>query len=429
MPKVVVIGGGFGGLACARRLQSRTPSTTEIVIIDRRNHHLFQPLLYQVAMAGLSPAEIAAPIRSILSRGSHRISVIMGNVQKVDLKSRRVFVDTEEITYDYLVMACGAMHSYFGHEPWEKDAPGLKTLEQATEIRRRVLLAFERAERCQDIELQKQLLTFAVIGGGPTSVELAGALGEISRYTLSRDFLKIDPRRTRVILIEAGPRILPSLSAELSQRAARDLENIGVTVWTSTRVTDVRDGEIELGGEKLRAGTVMWAAGVRPSELNVQLGLQLDSTGRVVINQRLEVDGHENVFVIGDQSNCKDKNGKPLPGLAPVAMQQGRFVADAIKARIAGKTVGDFHYTDKGQMATIGRKRAVAEIGNFKMSGFMAYLAWIFVHIYYLIGFKNKLFVIFQWGWSYFLYKRGARLIVDKEWRSFSGVQKLTQDS
>ena len=436
--RIVIVGAGFAGLAAAKKLIGHRDF--DVTVIDRRNHHLFQPLLYQVAMAGLSPADIAAPIRGVLGhqqKSSHQ--VILDQVVRIDLAERKVFTTTREFSYDYLILACGAKHSYFGHQEWEVHAPGLKSLEEATEIRRRVLTAFEYAERTIDPDEEKRYLTFVVIGGGPTGVELAGALGEISRYTLSRDFVHIDPKRTRVLLIEAGPRILPSFSEKLSQQASRDLERLGVTVWTSSFVTNVNEEGVWLGTERVRAATVLWAAGVQASELNRTLQLPLDKQGRAMVEEDCSIKDHPEVFIIGDQCNFshshdKPKNdttdqkpARPLPGLAPVAMQQGRAVAANIKRDLQGKPRVPFHYNDKGQMATIGRRYAIVEVKAFKFSGFFAWLTWLFVHIYYLIGFKNRLFVLMQWSWSYFTFRRGARLIVQKQWQQ-SAVGTTPED-
>ncbi len=413
--KVIVIGAGFAGLQAAKILGRQSKEQLSLTVIDRHNYHLFQPLLYQVAMAGLSPAEIAYPIRSLLSEFENT-DVILGEVKEIRLSAREVAGDFGTLSYDYLLVATGAQHSYFGHDQWEENAPGLKTLEQATEIRRRVLTAFEKAENERDPERQKALLTFAVIGGGPTGVELAGALGEISRFTLESDFRHIDPRRTRIVLIEAGPRVLAAFSEEASARALRDLEKLGVAVWTNTRVTEVSKEGVAMGQESLQASTVIWAAGVKPSALNQYLEAPTDKSGRVLVNPDLSLPGHPEVFVCGDQAAVME-NGAPLPGLAPVAMQEGRHAALNILRLIRGESTEAFHYVDKGIMATIGRSRAVVQYGSLRLYGFLAWLAWIFVHIYYLIGFKNRAFVIFQWIWSYFSFTRGARLIVNKSWK------------
>lgn len=417
---VVIVGGGFAGLNAAKRL-ARAGQRLKITLIDRHNYHLFQPLLYQVATAGLSPGEIATPLRTVLS-SYQNIQVLLADVTSVGLAEHRIETDIGPFSYDYLILACGAQHSYFGHDEWEPFAPGLKTLEQATEIRRRVLMAFELAERATDPEKERELLTYVVIGGGPTGVEIAGALGEITRFTLSRDFRHIDPSRARIILIEAGPRILPAFSEEVSQRATRDLEKLGVTIWTNSRVTEINESSVSLGAETVRTSNVIWAAGVQPSRLNATLGVPLDRAGRVIVRPDLSVPGHSDVFVLGDQA-CFMEDGKPLPGLAPVAMQQGRAVARMILSDLAGRPRETFRYHDRGQMATIGRSRAVLEAGRFRLTGFAAWLAWLLIHVYYLIGFKNRVIVLIQWFWAYVTFKRGAQLIVNKEWRSFGGAK------
>jgi NADH:ubiquinone reductase (H+-translocating) len=414
MPHVLIIGGGFAGLNAAKGLGG--VAGIDVTLVDRTNHHLFQPLLYQVAMAGLSPADIAAPIRSLLSR-YRNIRVLQGDVTSIDLTRKTVVVDFGELTFDYLIVACGARHSYFGHDEWEEFAPGLKTVEQATEIRRRVLSAYETAERTQ-LELdRKRLLTFVVVGGGPTGVELAGAIGEMSRFTLAKDFRTIDARQARVILLEGGPRILPMFSEQLASRATRDLEHLGVQVWTSSAVTKIHADGVDIGNERISSATVLWAAGVKASPLGRNAGLDADRQGRVIVEPDLSVKGHANVFVAGDLSSFMHQTGKPLPGTAPVAMQQGRYLAKAIRRDLAGKPRQPFHFVDKGQMATIGRSRAIVEIGRLRLAGFTAWVVWLVVHIYYLTGFKNRLLVVLQWTWSYLSFRRGARLIVNKEWR------------
>ena len=412
MAQVLIIGGGFAGLNAAKGLGN--VAGVEVTLVDRTNHHLFQPLLYQVAMAGLSPADIAAPIRSLLSR-YRNIRVLQGEVQSLDLAGKKATADFGELTFDYLILACGARHSYFGHNEWEEFAPGLKSLEQATEIRRRVLVAYEEAER--NPADRKRLLTFAVVGGGPTGVELAGAIGEMSRFTLAKDFRHIDSKLARVILIEAGPRILPMFSEQQAARAMRDLEHLGVQVWTNSAVTKIDAGGVEIGNERIAAATVLWAAGVTASPLGQAAGLQVDRAGRVLVQPDLSVPGHDHVFVAGDQASFTHQTGKPLPGTAPVAMQQGQYLARLIRRELAGKPREEFRFADKGQMATIGRSRAIVEIGKFKLAGFPAWLLWLVVHIYYLTGFKNRLLVVLQWAWSYLSFRRGARLIVNKEWR------------
>ena len=411
---VVVVGGGFGGLAVARGL--RREREVELTLIDRRNHHLFQPLLYQVAMAGLSPAEIAAPIRSLLSV-QRNVRVRLDEVTSVDPAARRVQTAGGSIDYDVLVLACGARHAYFGHDAWEEFAPGLKSLEEATEIRRRVLLAYEHAEMEKDPARQKMLLTFVVVGGGPTGVELAGALGEMSRFTLARDFRHIDPRLARVILIEAGPRILPSFPAELARRAMRDLESLGVQVWTSSTVTGIDANGVDVGPERIQTATALWAAGVQASPLAKSLDAPLDRSGRVLVERDLSVPGHPEIFAIGDMASARDEDGSPFPGLAPVAKQEGAHVARTIRRMLRDEPREPFRYVDRGQMATIGRSRAIAEVGRVRFAGFVAWLAWLVVHIYFLVGFKNRLFVVISWAWSYLTFRRGARLIENRDWR------------
>ena len=417
MKKVVIVGGGFAGLNAAKVLGRS--GNVDVTLIDRRNYHLFQPLLYQVAMAALSPAEIAAPIRSLVARYD-RVRVIHGEVTAVDSANQQVITTSGDYPYDYLVLACGAQHSYFGNEAWEPCAPGLKTIEQATEIRRRILTAFEKAELTSDkTELKKQL-TFIVVGGGPTGVELAGAIGEMSRFTLAKDFRTIDPKLTRIILIEAGSRILASFSEASSSRATRDLEKLGVQVWTSSRVSKIDADGVEVGAEKIQASTVLWAAGVQASKLGTEMGIECDSRGRVIVEPDLSVAGHENIFAAGDQANFSHQTGASLPGVAPVALQQGKFIAKNILRELDGKPRESFSYLDKGQMATIGRGRAVVETGKVRFGGFFAWLTWLVIHIYYLTEFRNKLAVMFNWAWSYLTFRRGARLIVNREWRSYS---------
>jgi len=414
MKRVVIVGGGFAGLNASKGLGG--VRGVEVTLIDKRNHHLFQPLLYQVAMAGLSPADIAAPIRAMLAKYSN-IRVLLGNVESVDVNGRIVTADIGEFPFDYLILACGASHSYFGHDDWEEFAPGLKTLEQATEIRRRVLTAFENAERALDPGERQKYLTFVVVGGGPTGVELAGAIGEMSRYTLAKDFRSINAKSTNVFLIEAGPRILPSFSALQAARATRDLEGLGVQVRSSCAVTSIDAGGVTIQNERLRAGTVLWAAGVKAAPLGRQAGMECDAQGRVIVAPDLSIVGHPNVFVAGDQARHTHQSGKPLPGTAPVAMQQGRYLARAIARDLQGETREPFRFVDKGQMATIGRSRAIIEIGSIQLGGFPAWLAWLAVHIYYLTGFEHRLLVVLQWAWSYLTFGRGARLIVGKGWR------------
>ncbi|MES2790651.1 MAG: NAD(P)/FAD-dependent oxidoreductase [Planctomycetota bacterium] len=414
MKRVLIIGGGFVGLNAAKGLGG-VPDL-EVTVVDRTNHHLFQPLLYQVAMAGLSPADIAAPIRSLLS-GYRNIRVLQGEVLSLDLNRHVAVADFGELPFDYLISACGARHSYFGHDEWEEFAPGLKNLEQATEIRRRVLLAYEEAERSNNPHDRKRLLTFVVVGGGPTGVELAGAIGEMSRFTLARDFRNIDAKLARVIMLEAGPRILPMFSEQMAARATRDLEHLGVQVWTGSAVTKIDADGVDIGTERIQAATVLWAAGVKASPLGQAAGLAVDRQGRVLVEPDLSVKGHPNVFIAGDQSCYTHQTGKPLPGTAPVAMQQGQYLAQSIRLDLAGKPRKPFRFHDKGQMATIGRSRAIVEMGRWKITGFTAWMMWLVVHIYFLTGFKNRLLVVLQWAWSYLSFHRGARLIVTKNWR------------
>jgi NADH:ubiquinone reductase (H+-translocating) len=415
--RVVIVGGGFAGLNAAKIL-GRHPRAVEVVLVDRRNHHLFQPLLYQVAMAGLSPADIAAPIRGMLSRYANT-SIIQGEVRSVDPHRRAVTGDFGELEYDYLLLAAGAMHAYFGHEDWEPYAPGLKTVEQATEIRRRVLTAFERAEALpRDTHERKRLLTFVIVGGGPTGVELAGAIAEMSRTTLARDFRNIDPKLTRVILIEAGARILPTFHPKLASRATADLESLGAQVWTNSRVTRVDGNGVEVGDERIEAATVLWAAGVRATDIS-GLPVAVDRSNRIIVGPDLSVEAHPEIFVAGDLAHAEDEHGEPYPGLAPVAMQQGRFVGRAILRELAGQPRGRFDYVDKGQMATVGRKRAIVQAGKLRFGGVLAWWTWLLIHIYYLTGFRNRILVLIQWAWSYLTFARGARLIVGKRWRSY----------
>jgi NADH dehydrogenase len=412
--KIIVVGGGFGGLTCARRLAK--DKSLDILVLDRRNHHLFQPLLYQVAMAGLSPADISMPIRAVL-RKKWNVRVLMAEVTKIDPSTKTVTTNIGEFPFDYLVLACGAEHSYFGHNEWEDFAPGLKTLEQATEIRRRVLTAFEKAEAQTDREKMRPWLTFVVVGGGPTGVELAGALGEITRYTLSKDFRHIDPADARILLVEAGPRILAPFTEDLARKAKRDLEELGVHVATNVRVTEVNENGVRMGEEWVQAKTVIWAAGVKPSPLSAQLGCELDKSGRAMTEADGSLKNAPNIFVIGDQAHFPTEDGRGLPGLAPVAIQQGRFVADLIRKESKnGGARPAFRYVDKGTMATIGRRKAVAQIGFLHMSGLIAWYMWLVIHIYFLIGFKNRVLVIWQWFYSYITYRRGARLITERDW-------------
>ena len=409
MKTVVIVGGGFAGLNAAKTL-GNTPDV-RVILIDRNNHHLFQPLLYQVATAGLSPAEIAVPLRSIFS-GFTNIEILQGEVVNVDMNLKTVRTDFGTIDYDYLILSCGSRHAYFGNETWEPFAPGLKTIEQAIEIRRRILYAFEEAERTKAPQERLKHLTFVIVGGGPTGVELAGAIGEMSRYTLKKDFRNINPALTRIILIDAGPRILSMFSPRQSEKATRDLESLGVQVWTNRKVTQIDEQGVEMADERIIAGTVLWAAGVEGENLTRKLNVPHDKAGRVIVNPDLSVPGHPNVFAAGDQANFSHQDGRPLPGLSPVALQQGIWASRNILSELEGRDRQPFHYVNKGQMATIGKKKAVADIRGLRINGFTAWIIWLLVHIYYIIGFNNRLFILFKWATSYVTNKKGARLII-----------------
>jgi NADH dehydrogenase len=412
-PRVVIIGAGFAGLTAARRLARRP---VQVTLIDRKNHHTFQPLLYQVATAGLSPGEIAAPIRWIL-RGSN-VEVLLDEVVDFDLAGKKVITKEQGLPYDYLVIASGATHAYFGHEDWEPLAPGLKTIEDALEIRRRVLLAFELAERQANDIQSSTPLQFVVIGGGPTGVELAGTLAEIARHALNQEFRSIDPRHSRILLIEGGPRVLPAYSEELSHKAEEQLQRLGVEVRTSHLVTCIEPGVVWVGEERIPAPVILWAAGVAASPLGRKLGAPVDRAGRVLVNPDLSIPGHAEVFVVGDLAALRDENaadGRMLPGVAPVAIQQGDWVAETIARDLENQPRRNFRYHDKGSLATIGRAAAVAQFGKFEVSGYFAWLAWLFVHILFLIGFRNRVLVMIQWAWSYLTYERGARLITGSD--------------
>ncbi len=406
-PHIVIVGGGFGGLKAAESL-ARLP--VEITMVDRKNFHTFQPLLYQVATAGISPAEIAAPIRQILHKHEN-VQVLLGEVLGFDVERRVAHLHGFDLTYDYLIVASGAMHAYFGHDEWEQFAPGLKTIEDALEIRRRVLLAYELAEREAAITGKHPPLNFIVVGAGPTGVELAGTLSEIARKSLAQNFRHIDPATTRVLLVEAGSSILSSYPEDLRRSAVKQLQHLGVEVRTNSPVSDVRAGEVRIGNQTVSAQVVLWAAGVSASPLGRELGVPIDKAGRVFVEPDLSVPGHPEVFVIGDLASMKDEHGQALPGVAPVAMQQGKCVARQIAADLAGKPRERFHYVDKGSLATIGRAAAIAQFGKVHISGFIAWLSWLFIHILFLIGFRNRILVMIQWAWSYLTFERGARLI------------------
>ncbi len=406
-PHIVIVGAGFGGLRAARALKH---ADVRITVIDRRNYHLFQPLLYEVATAGLSPNDIAYPIRAVLRRQKNS-RVFLAEVVAIDTKRRKVVLQDGEVEYDYLILATGACHSYFGHPEWEAYAPGLKTIEDALEIRRRILLAFEMAERETDEERRRALLTYVIIGGGPTGVELAGAIAEIAYTVMVQDFRSIRPQDARIILVEAGPRILPFMPESLSLKAEAALKRLGVEIVKNSPVTSVRQGMVMAGTQTIHAGTVLWAAGVEPSPLARSLGVPLDDVGRVPVNPDLSIPGHPEVFVIGDLAAFVDETGKPLPGLAAVAVQQGRQVARNILRMCNGLPSEPFHYVDLGTMATIGRAAAVVNFNWITLSGFVAWVIWIFVHILLLIGFRNRFVVLFDWAWSYLSFQRSARLI------------------
>jgi NADH dehydrogenase len=411
LPHVVILGGGFAGLYAARGLAH---APVRVTLVDRRNHHLFQPMLYQVATAALNPSDIASPIRSVL-RKQKNADVLLAEASKVDVQQRKVwFTDGGCLGYDYLVVGTGAHHSYFGHDEWATLAPGLKSLEDALEIRRRVLLSFELAEREPDIVKRHAYLTFVVVGGGPTGVETAGAVAEIRRYALRRDFRHIDPGEATVMLLEGGPRLLPSYPPELSEKAKLDLRRLGVEVRTETMVTDIQPGSVHAAGWTIPAQTVIWAAGNTASSLLKSLEAPLDRMGRAIVEPDCTIPGHPEVFVLGDAAAYAAPGGGTLPGICPVAIQMGQYTARIIAGDVAGKPRRAFHYWDKGQLAVVGRGRAVADIWKLHFSGFFAWLTWIFVHIFFLIGFRNRVLVMIQWAWSYLTYGVGARIITEE---------------
>ena len=413
-PRVVIVGGGFAGLEAARALGE---ADAEVVVVDRTNHHLFQPLLYQVAMAVLAPTDIALPIRFLLRRQLNT-SVLLDRIDRIDVERRLVRGESgRELTYDYLVVAAGARHSYFGHDDWEALAPGLKTIEDAREIRHRFLLAFEEAERCDDQEARQAWMTFAVVGGGPTGVELAGIVPDVTRHALRGEFRRIDTSAARIVLVEAGPRVLPSFPPALSERARRDLQALGVEVRTGAPVTLVTSEAVYVGAERLATRTVFWAAGNTASPLGRTLGVPVDRAGRVLVRPDLSIPGHPEVFVVGDLAATTGADGALVPGVAPAAMQAGRAAARNILKALRGEPSKPFRYRDKGNLATIGRHRAVADFGRFRVTGYAAWWLWLFVHILYLAGFRNRLSVLFEWGYAYLTYRRGARLITTAERR------------
>ena len=411
-PRVLIIGGGFGGIAAAQALKRAQVAVT---LIDRTNHFIFQPLLYQVATAALAPSDITAPIRWILRR--HRnAEVLMAEVREIDPQRRVVRIDDElrEIPFDYLIVATGSRHAYFGHNEWEPYAPGLKAIEDASEIRRRFLLAFENAEKASDEKDREELLTFVVVGGGPTGVELAGAMPYIAKKALAPDFRRTDTRKTRVVLVEAGPRILPTFPEDLAARAARDLNDLGVEVRVGSQVTGVDAQGVSIGSEKIRARTVFWAAGNLASPLGKYMGMQLDRAGRIQVSPDLSVPGHPNIFVVGDLATLV-QDGRLIPGVGPAAIQDGRAAARNILRELRREPRKPFRYFNKGDLATIGRSRAIADLGWIRFSGWFAWVFWLFVHIMYLVGFRNRIVVLFEWAYAYFTSQAGVRLITDVE--------------
>jgi NADH dehydrogenase len=413
-PRVVVIGAGFAGINAAKAL-AKAP--VDVTVVDRKNHHTFQPLLYQVALAVLSPAEIASPVRTVLRR-SHHTEVLLGEVSGFDLQKRLVRLDGLELPYDYLIVGAGATHAYFGHPEWEEFAPGLKTLEDAIEIRRRVLMAFETAEREVIAGRKCPPLTFVVVGGGPTGVELAGAIADIAGHHLKNEFRAIDPRQSKIILLEGGPRVLPVYPEDLSASAQRQLESMGVEVRTNAMVTSIEADSVSIGKEKIPAAVILWGAGVSASPLGKMLGVPTDRAGRVVVQPDLTVPGYPEVFVVGDLASAKRRNGQPVPGVAPAAIQMGKFVARQIKRTVEGQPREQFEYLDKGNLATIGRSHAIADFpGKIHISGYIAWLSWLFIHLFFLIGFRNRFFVMIEWAWAYITYNHGARLITGVDMR------------
>ena len=409
-PRVVILGAGFGGLTAARALR-RAPA--RVLVVDRSNHHLFQPLLYQVATAALNPSDIAAPIRRVL-RHQRNAEVILADATAIDPDGRRIVLADGEVSYDYLVVATGATHSYFGHDDWEPFAPGLKSIADALEIRRRFLSAFEVAEREPEGPARRAWMTFVIVGAGPTGVELAGTLAEVARDTLARDFRHIDPRQARVILLEGSPHVLPTFGETLSGKARKQLERLGVEVRTGTRVTGIDDEGVAIGDDRIVAKTVLWAAGVAASPIARTLGAPLDRAGRVIVGPDLTVPGHPEVFVVGDLAHVDAEDGRGVPGVAPAAMQMGKYAARRIRDAIAGRSTPPFHYVDKGSMATIGRGAGIADLRGLKFAGLPAWMLWLFVHILFLIGFRNRFLVLIQWAWSFLTFDRGARLITGR---------------
>lgn len=407
-PRVLIVGGGFGGLWAANALANKP---VEVTLIDRKNHHVFQPLLYQVATAVLSPGEIAQPLRRIL-HNAHNVEVILGEVVGFDTDRNKVRLDDgAEITFDYLIVAAGARHSYFGNDLWETSAPGLKTLEDAVEMRRRILLAFELAERDAYLTGEQRALNFVVVGGGPTGVELAGAIADIARQALAKDFKAIDTRKTKVILFEGSDRVLGTFSPDLSESAKKQLEDLGVEVRLNSFVKDIAPGKVKVGEEWIDCDVVLWATGVAASRLGKQLGVETDKAGRVYVEPDLTIPGHKNIFVIGDMASIKQENGEAVPGVSPAAMQMGRATAKNILADLKNRERTNFRYVDKGSMATIGRSKAIAHLAGMKFKGFIAWMMWLFLHVFFLIGFRNRIVVMLEWFWAYLTRERSARLI------------------
>jgi NADH dehydrogenase len=406
-PHVVVIGAGFGGLYAVKKL-ARAP--VRITIIDRSNHHLFQPLLYQVATAAISPGDIAQPIRKIFRRFKN-IHVVMSEAESIDVGKKRVECSDGFISYDFLIVATGATHAYFGHDEWNRIAPGLKSLEDAIEIRRRFLTSFEEAEKESDPKRREALMKFVIVGAGPTGVELAGTISEVARRALAEEFRNINSRESHVILLEGGPRVLPAYTPDLSASAQKQLEKLGVEVRTNALVTGVEEGAVYIGDEKIETESIFWAAGVAASPFVKSLGAPVDRAGRVKINTNLTIDGHPEIFVIGDTAALVDAAGKQVPGVSPAAIQMGKYAAKSIRAKLKSKSIKPFTYWDKGSLATIGRAAAVGYVGKIKLSGFIAWMGWLLVHIFFLIGFRNRLFVILQWAWTYLRFSMSAQLI------------------
>lgn len=419
-PHVVVIGAGFGGLYAVKNL-ARGPF--RITIIDRSNHHLFQPLLYQVATAAVSPSDIAQPIRKIFRRFQN-VHVLMSSAEMIDLENRRVELSDGFVTYDYLIVATGATHAYFGHDEWKQVAPGLKSLEDAIEMRRMFLMAFEEAEKESDPKRREAFMKFVIVGAGPTGVELAGMMADVSRRALSKEFRNINPGEAQVILLEGGSRVLPTYSPKLSESAKKQLEKLGVQVRTDALVTNVEKGAVHVGDEKIETESIFWAAGVAASPLGKSFGIPTDRSGRVKVNPDLTIEGHPEIYAIGDLATVVDAEGKQVPGVSPAAIQMGRYAARSIRAKLKGKSLKPFVYWDKGNIATIGRSAAVGYIGKLRISGFIAWMGWLLIHIYFLIGFRNRIFVFLQWAWTYLLFSMSARLITYYDWSKGISVKR-----